>query len=90
MFFSGLQAQELDSVIIKSQVAEAINDLREFVAIPNDALNRDDIEDNIFWIKKQFEERGFNTATLETKIYPCFLLLCQWMTRSQLFYCICI
>ena len=72
MFFSGLHAQELDSVIIKSQVAEAINDLREFVAIPNDALNRDDIEDNIFWIKKQFEERGFNTATLETENLPLF------------------
>ena len=64
--------QELDSVALKSQVAESIKSLREFVAIPSDALNSDDIDDNIFWLRKQFEKRGFNTAELETENLPLF------------------
>ena len=64
--------QTLDSIAVKSQVAESIKDLREFVAIPNDALNADDIDDNIFWLQKQFEKRGFNTAKLETENLPLF------------------
>lgn len=67
--FSGISQ---DSTVIKSHVAQAINDLREFVAIPNDALNADDIDDNIFWLKKQFEKRGFNTAELKTENLPLF------------------
>ncbi|AKA35814.1 Peptidase dimerization domain protein [Flagellimonas lutaonensis] len=61
-----------DSTALKSQVAQAIQDLRDFVAIPNDALNPDDIDDNIFWLKKQFEQRGFNTAILDTENLPLF------------------
>ena len=66
------ESRAQDSISIKSQVAEAIKDVREFVAIPNDALNADDISDNIFWLKKQFEQRGFNTAELQTENLPLF------------------
>ncbi len=61
-----------DSTGIKSQVAHAIHELKDFVAIPNDALNADDIEDNIIWLKKKFGERGFNTAELKTDNLPLF------------------
>ncbi|MBS9463193.1 M20/M25/M40 family metallo-hydrolase [Flagellimonas sp. 389] len=61
-----------DSTAIKSHVAHAINELKDFVAIPNDALNADDIDDNILWLKKKFGERGFNTAELETDNLPLF------------------
>lgn len=61
-----------DSVAIKSKVADAIQDIREFIAIPNDALVADDIDDNILWLKRQFEQRGFNTAQLETENLPLF------------------
>ena len=61
-----------DSTTIKSHVAHAINELKDFVAIPNDALNADDIDDNILWLKKKFGERGFNTAELETNNLPLF------------------
>ena len=64
--------QNIDSVALKSQVAQAINDLREFVALPSDALDADDIEDNIFWLQKQFGKRGFNTAELKTENLPLF------------------
>jgi len=72
LIFSITIGHAQDSTAIKSQVAQAIQDLREFVAIPNDALNAGDIDDNIFWLKKQFEKRGFNTAELETENLPLF------------------
>ncbi|MGX1930809.1 M20/M25/M40 family metallo-hydrolase [Flagellimonas sp. 2504JD4-2] len=61
-----------DSIAVKSQVAKAIEELRDFIAIPNDALNADDIDDNILWLKNKFSERGFNTAVLETENLPLF------------------
>ncbi|MCL6268001.1 M20/M25/M40 family metallo-hydrolase [Flagellimonas myxillae] len=57
---------------IKSQVAHAIEELREFIAIPNDALNPDDIDNNILWLKRKFGDRGFNTAVLDTDNLPLF------------------
>ncbi|WP_136466304.1 M20/M25/M40 family metallo-hydrolase [Flagellimonas onchidii] len=61
-----------DSVAVKSQVAKAIEELRDFISIPNDALNADDIDANILWLKRKFGERGFNTAVLETENLPLF------------------
>lgn len=61
-----------DSIAIKSQVAKAINELRDFVAIPNDALNRDHITDNLIWLKKNFNARGFNSTELETENHSLF------------------
>jgi len=61
-----------DAIAVKSQVAKAIEELRDFIAVPNDALNADDIDDNILWLKRKFAERGFNTAVLETEGLPLF------------------
>ena len=65
-------AHSQDSILIKSKVANAIGELREFVAIPNDALNSDDIDSNPFWLRKNFTERGFNSTILETEGLPLF------------------
>ncbi|MEP2687638.1 M20/M25/M40 family metallo-hydrolase [Maribacter dokdonensis] len=65
-------AHSQDSILIKSKVASAIGELREFVAIPNDALNADDIDSNLFWLRKKFTERGFNSTILETEGLPLF------------------
>ncbi|MEZ4811824.1 MAG: M20/M25/M40 family metallo-hydrolase [Allomuricauda sp.] len=65
-------ASAQDDMAIKSQVARAITELREFIAIPNDALNADDIDDNVLWLKRKFGERGFNTAVLDTENMPLF------------------
>lgn len=67
---SSLFAQ--DDVAIKSQVAHAITELQEFIAIPNDALDADDIDRNIMWLKRKFGERNFNTAVLDTENLPLF------------------
>lgn len=65
-------AHSQDSILIKSKVANAIGELREFVAKPNDALNADDIDSNLFWLRKKFTERGFNSTILETEGLPLF------------------
>jgi acetylornithine deacetylase/succinyl-diaminopimelate desuccinylase-like protein len=55
-----------DSAGLKSQVRHSIDELRDFVAIPNDALEHADINRNISWLTRKFNERGFNTSVLPT------------------------
>ena len=45
----------------------SIDELKEFVAIPNDALEHADINRNLTWLTKKFSERGFNTSVLPTE-----------------------
>lgn len=61
-----------DPVEVKSQVADVISELGEFLAIPNDALDPDDIQRNLMWLKRKFGERNFNTAELPTDGLPLF------------------
>lgn len=61
-----------DSTTLKSSVRKTIEELKDFVAIPNDALNPDDIDDNILWLRNKFNARGFNTSILETEGLPLF------------------
>lgn len=61
-----------DSIKLKSQVRKTIDELKDFVAIPNDARNPDDIDDNILWLRNKFNARGFNTSILETEGLPLF------------------
>ncbi len=51
---------------IKSQVRHSIGEIREFVKIPNDALEHADINRNLTWLTKKFNERGFNSSVLPT------------------------
>ena len=57
-------AQDLE---LKAQVRHTIDELREFVAIPNDALDHSDINRNLSWLTKKFNERGFNSSVLPTE-----------------------
>lgn len=52
---------------IKSQVAHSIQELRDFISIPNDALEHADINRNLTWLTKKFNERGFNSSVLPTE-----------------------
>ncbi len=61
-----------DSTQIKSQVRHSIDELVDFVKIPNDALNADDIDANLIWLRNKFNDRGFNTSILETENLPLF------------------
>ena len=62
--FCGL-AQETD--VLNAQVGKSIEELREFVAIPNDALDHADINRNISWLTRKFNKRGFNSSVLPTE-----------------------
>ena len=57
---------------IKSHVRHSIDELKQFVALPNDALNADDIDSNLIWLRDKFNQRGFNTSILETENLPLF------------------
>lgn len=70
MLISGVTAQ--DSTSIKSAVRHSIDELKDFVSIPNDALNADDIDQNLRWLKNKFGQRGFNTSILPTENLPLF------------------
>ena len=72
LFLSFFSTYAQDSILVKSKVANAITELRDFVAIPNDALNADDIDTNLYWLRKKFTERGFNSSILETEGLPLF------------------
>lgn len=56
-----------DSVLLKSQVRHSIDELRDFVKIPNDALDHANINRNLTWLTKKFNDRGFNTSVLPTE-----------------------
>ena len=55
-----------ESVQLKSQVRHSIDEIRDFVAIPNNATEHADINRNLTWLTKKFNERGFNSSILPT------------------------
>jgi acetylornithine deacetylase/succinyl-diaminopimelate desuccinylase-like protein len=62
-----LNASAQDEVALKSQVRHAIDELVQFVALPNDALETADINRNLNWLTQEFNKRGFNTSVLPTE-----------------------
>ena len=62
-----LNAQDLAQSQLHTKVRNAIIELKSFVALPNDAQFKDDIDNNLFWLRKAFERRGFNTAQLPSE-----------------------
>jgi len=55
---------------ITSAAVSSITEFREMLAIPNDANNLDDINDNIAWCMKKLEQRGFSTEEWATPTRP--------------------
>ena len=55
---SGVIALGQDDVQIKTHVKNSIEDLREFIAIPNDALDKADINRNITWLTQGVQQKG--------------------------------
>lgn len=56
-----------DSAQLKTQVRHSIDELRDFVAIPNDAVDHANINRNLTWLTKKFNARGFNSSVLPTE-----------------------
>ncbi len=55
-----------DTLQLKNKVRQSIAELKEFIAIPNDALDHADINRNITWLTQKFNARGFNSTVLPT------------------------
>lgn len=66
-FFTFSMIYSQDALQIKSKVRHSIDELKEFVAIPNDALEHADINLNLTWLTKKFNARGFNSTLLPTE-----------------------
>jgi len=63
--------------------------LNELISIPNDSHFEDQMEKNISWIKKNFNERGWEVVSLETKSLPLILVekKVSNLAKTVLFYC---
>ena len=60
------------SQTIEDQLKPTIEELKTFIAIPNDALVSDDIQNNIDWLSIKFKARGFKTTVIKTEGQPLF------------------
>ncbi len=72
ILLSGTLVRAQDAQVLKAQVRHTIDELVDFVAIPNDALNSADISRNLRWLSEKFSGRGFNTSILPTSGQPLF------------------
>ena len=57
---------------LKKQVRLSLEEMKEFVAIPNDANNPADIDQNLIWLVRAFRGRGFDTRMVPTEGLPLF------------------
>ena len=54
----------------QKEFPQAISQFREFLALPNDGHYPEQIKNNLDWVKKAFEQRGFTTRVIETPGAP--------------------
>ncbi|MEZ5042152.1 MAG: M20/M25/M40 family metallo-hydrolase [Saprospiraceae bacterium] len=57
---------------LDSHIAGIIQSHRDFVSLPNDANYPEDMQVNVLWLEKAFQQRGFQTKTLEAGDIPIF------------------
>ena len=55
---------------VENNIDGAVELYREFLALPNDALNPDDIEALVAWMEREFGARGFRTQRIPTNGNP--------------------
>ncbi len=72
----------------RAQNLKAITELKDFISLPNDALNPNDISKNIKWLSKAFADRNFDTKVLKTARSPLFFAERHFKgaTKTVLFY----
>ena len=57
---------------VEQKIKPTLEELKDFIAIPNDALMPEDINKNIDWLEVKFKQRGFKTQVLKTEGQPLF------------------
>jgi hypothetical protein len=63
-----MSPQKLDALVEK-QLWSTIDELSTYVALPNDAVNADDITQNIAWTEKHWQSVGFKLLSYKQIIY---------------------
>jgi acetylornithine deacetylase/succinyl-diaminopimelate desuccinylase-like protein len=56
--------------LARANVVPAVDQFRRFLALPNDANHRDDLEQLITWMETEFAAHGFETWRLATQSLP--------------------
>lgn len=86
IFLSRVTAQ--NDQLVSERMLPAIEELKDFVAIPNDALVAEDIDKNVDWARNAFVKRGFEISVLKTDKMPLFLAkkAFQGSRKTVLFY----
>ena len=67
-----LNQKKIDALVAR-QMLPALEELKDYVSLPNDAVNPEDIKKNIAWSEKAFSRRGFQTTVLQTSNLPLFV-----------------
>ena len=81
IFSTSLVSQDRSDKSFLNYAKASLPQLKELLAIPNDAHNHDDIELNVLWCEKHFTDRGFETRRLDTETVP--LLLAERMSTNR-------
>lgn len=82
-----ISSQNLNK-LSQAKTLATIAELKDFVNIPNDAINASDLNKNIAWLSKAFSGRKFNTKVLQTTRSPLFFAerYFKKATKTVLFY----
>ena len=83
-------SQDTDKLhkLSQSKTVSGLNELKEFLKIPNDALDPDNIDKNLAWLVSAFQNRGFETKILQTEGLPLFFAEREFkgVEKTALFY----
>lgn len=72
LIFYSVQAQDPWEQAIANALPATLKKHREFVSIPNVAVNPADMDKNFKWAQQEFEQRGFLVQWLQTSSIPVF------------------
>lgn len=70
LFYVSVIAQ--DTASTNKGLLSTIEELKDFISLPNDALNPDDMDKNLVWLTDKFNKRGFGTRLISTSGIPLF------------------
>lgn len=70
LFYISAIAQ--DATLMNKGVRSTIEELKEFISLPNDAIHPKDMDQNLTWLKEKFDQRGFHTKLISTSGIPLF------------------
>ena len=86
-FSQSLDMNEINS-LARGKAQSAFKEYREFLSLPNDANNEDELIPNMIWCEEAFQRRGFTTERLKTKRLPLILAEKQYSgaKNTVLFY----